>query len=132
MRILIADDNAPLRMALRKLIETEGWTVCGEAVDGVQAVEEARRSKPELIVLDLAMPHANGLQAAEKISQMLPGIPILLHTLYDRQVVHAEATRYGIAHVIPKSDVTVLIATIKDFAERARAPKGFAPHVYPI
>jgi len=127
MRILLADDNESLRLVLRKIIETEGWTVCGDAADGMQAVEQAQALKPDLIILDLAMPHLNGLQAAQRISNLLPGVPMLLNTLYDRQVVHDDAIRQGIALVIPKSDVNALIAAIKSFAQNTRVPGDSPP-----
>jgi DNA-binding NarL/FixJ family response regulator len=124
MRILIAEDNELVRLALRQRIEAhEGWTVCGEAADGSQAIEQALRLKPDLIILDYAMPQANGLQAARRIAELLPGVPILLNTLYDREVVHAEANKYGVSRVIPKSDVTILMAAIKSFAESLSVPK---------
>jgi DNA-binding NarL/FixJ family response regulator len=130
MRILIAEDNEPVRLVLRRTIEAhDGWTVCGEAADGVQAVEQAQRFKPDLIVLDYAMPQANGLQAAHRISEMLPGVPILLNTLYDYEIVHAEAIKHGVSCVIPKSDVRVLIAAIKGFAESISASKIVPPVV---
>jgi DNA-binding NarL/FixJ family response regulator len=56
MRILIAEDSEPVRLALRKRIEAhQGWTVCCEAADGLQAVEQALRLKPDLIILDYAI-----------------------------------------------------------------------------
>jgi len=124
MRILIAEDSEPVRLALRKRIEAhEGWTVCCEATDGLQAVERALRLKPDLIILDYAMPRANGLQAARRISARLPGVPILLNTFYDREIVHAEANKHGVSCVIPKSDSSILMAAIKSFAESLSVPK---------
>jgi DNA-binding NarL/FixJ family response regulator len=124
MRILIADDAEPFRLVLRKTIEAQaGWTVCGEAVDGVQAIEQAQRLKPDLIILDLNMPQANGVQAAHRISQLLPGVPILLNTHSDFELVYADAMKHGVSRVIAKSDPTALIATIKSFGEGVGARK---------
>ena len=62
-RILIADDSAAARRALRNLVEWNDWEVCGEAEDGLAAVEKAAILKPDLVILDFSMPKLNGLQA---------------------------------------------------------------------
>jgi DNA-binding NarL/FixJ family response regulator len=82
VRILIADDDAAIRRLLRRLIETHGgWTVCADARDGHEAVEKTEKLKPDMVVLDLAMPDMNGLQAAREISRNNPELPLLLFTV---------------------------------------------------
>ena len=82
IRILIADDDPSIRRLLRRLIETHGgWTVCADAGDGHEAVDKATQLKPDVAVLDLAMPEMNGLQAAREISRKNPKIPMLLLTV---------------------------------------------------
>lgn len=82
VRILIADDDAAIRRLLRRLIETHGdWTVCADASDGHEAVDKATQLKPDVAVLDLAMPEMNGFQAAREISQTNPELPMLLFTV---------------------------------------------------
>ena len=80
-RLLIADDSAASRRALRNLIEGNGWEVCGEAEDGLAAVEKTAILKPDLVILDFRMPSLNGLQAAQMIHTADPRIPLLLFTL---------------------------------------------------
>jgi DNA-binding NarL/FixJ family response regulator len=80
-RLLIADDSAASRRALRNLIEGNGWEVCGEAEDGLAAVEQTAILKPDLVILDFRMPNLNGLQAAQMIHTADPRIPLLLFTL---------------------------------------------------
>jgi len=80
-RLLIADDSAASRRALRNLIEGNGWEVCGEAEDGLAAVEKAALLKPDLVILDFRMPKLNGLQAAQTIHTADPRIPLLLFTM---------------------------------------------------
>jgi two-component system, NarL family, response regulator EvgA len=63
-KVLIVDDHPSIRFLLRSLIESHDFTVCGEAADGVAAIEEAKRANPDLILLDLAMPRMNGAEAA--------------------------------------------------------------------
>ena len=82
-RILIADDNLPIRLGLRRLLEKQpGWEVCGEAVDGPDAIQKSRELHPDLIILDFLMPRANGLEAAREINKADPRVPILLCTIY--------------------------------------------------
>jgi DNA-binding NarL/FixJ family response regulator len=91
IRILIADDDAAIRRLLRRLIENHaGWSVCGDASDGQDAIGKAIELNPDVIVLDLAMPQMNGLQAAREISRHLPDVPLLLLTV---QQVSKELTR---------------------------------------
>jgi DNA-binding NarL/FixJ family response regulator len=80
-RILIADDSEATRRALRTLIQGNGWDVCGEAENGLRAVEEAATLKPDLVILDFRMPNLNGLQAGQIIHAADPSIPLLLFTL---------------------------------------------------
>jgi response regulator NasT len=92
MGILIADDEAVIRMGLRKMLERMGHRVVGAARDGVEAVELARRTKPDLVILDIKMPRLDGLQAAETIASERP-VPILILTAYsDRELVERAAT----------------------------------------
>ena len=82
IRILIADDDAAIRRLLRRLIETHGgWTVCADARDGHEAVDKVETLKPDVVVLDLAMPEMNGLQAAREIARTNPELPMLLFTV---------------------------------------------------
>jgi DNA-binding NarL/FixJ family response regulator len=82
VRILIADDDEAIRRLLQRLIETHGgWTVCAAARDGHEAVDKAVELQPDLIVLDLAMPEMNGLEAGKEISRHSPELPMLLFTV---------------------------------------------------
>jgi DNA-binding NarL/FixJ family response regulator len=65
--------------------------VCGKAVDGIDAIEKARALKPDLVVLDLAMPRMNGLEAASQLKAMMPQLPIVLFTIYDDVGGHTDA-----------------------------------------
>jgi two-component system chemotaxis response regulator CheY len=80
-RLLIADDSAASRRALRNLIEGNGWEVCGEAEDGLAAIEKTAALKPDLVILDFRMTKLNGLQAGRTIHTPNPRIPLLLFTL---------------------------------------------------
>jgi len=81
LRILIADDSALARKILRDTLKTNGYNVCGEAENGLEAVRMALSLTPDVVVLDLVMPELDGMRAAQKISQALPDTPMILHTL---------------------------------------------------
>jgi DNA-binding NarL/FixJ family response regulator len=104
-RILIADGNAVVRRLLKLLIESRpGWSVCGEAVNGEEAVLKARELKPDEVILDLAMAELNGLLAAREICQALPTVPVLLHTVNNIPAVITEAKKFGIRRVVGKGE----------------------------
>jgi DNA-binding NarL/FixJ family response regulator len=103
-RILIADDNTKVRTALRHLLELNGeWTVCAEAVDGGEAVERARESSPDVVILDFQMPVMNGLQAAQEIAKVAPDVPVLLCTAHLSSNLVDEAQRVGLNGAVSKS-----------------------------
>jgi DNA-binding NarL/FixJ family response regulator len=104
--ILIADDSGAIRTATRHSVESQpGLEVCGEAIDGLDAVEKARTLKPDLIILDLAMPHMNGLQAARELRAMMVRVPIILFTLHADSVTPQDALAAGISAVVSKTNV---------------------------
>lgn len=124
IRILIADGSNVVRKLLKLLIEShEGWVVCAEAVDGKEALRKSRELKPDLVILDLAMPGLNGLLAAREISSILPSVPILLHTVNNIPAVIVESKKFGIRRVIGKGcDGDALLNAIE--AELAAKPQG--------
>jgi CheY-like chemotaxis protein len=82
--VLIADDSASVRLSVRLLLEgRHSEIVVREAVDGLDAIEKAKKSKPDLILLDLAMPRLNGAEAATVLKNDLPKTPVILFTLTD-------------------------------------------------
>jgi DNA-binding NarL/FixJ family response regulator len=104
LRILIADDHRVLRIALKAWLETHaGWLVCAEATNGLEAVQKAAELKPDVIILDLAMPKMDGLQAASQISSASPDMPILVYTNYAvSPEAKLEAKKHGARAVINK------------------------------
>ncbi len=103
--MLIADDHEIVRQGLRSLVESHpGWTVCGEAVDGWDAVHKARELKPDVIALDIGMPNLNGLEAAREILRENPKTKILFLTIYDTEQAVKSAVQIGAKGLILKSD----------------------------
>jgi DNA-binding NarL/FixJ family response regulator len=103
--ILIVDDSDTCRRVTRLFLESQlDLEVCGEAVDGVDAIEKAQALKPDLVVLDLAMPRMNGVEAASLLRAMMPRVPIVLFTMYDDAVGRALALDVGANVVLGKPD----------------------------
>jgi CheY-like chemotaxis protein len=112
MRVLIVDDSAVIRESLRRLFNSEGFTVCDVAEDGAQAIEKAGQTHPDLIVLDYSMPVMNGIQAAEKLKRLMPRVLLILFTAHATSALEEEARAAGISAVVSKQkDPFVLITT---------------------
>lgn len=113
-RILIADDNLLVRRALRTVLEQARDCQVFEAGNGKEAVDQAIRISPDLIILDLAMPEMDGFACTREISKLLPGVPILLHTLYWSPRVAIEALKAGARKAILKSQSNAVIAAVME------------------
>lgn len=104
-RILIVDDSPLVRQRLRELLEQHpDWCVCGEAANGEEAVQRARELAPDLIVLDFMMPVMNGLEAARAISNLVPGVPILMFSMHISRQLVQEAQDAGVRGAVLKTD----------------------------
>ena len=106
--VLIVDDNIQLRRVIRVQVEAAGLEVCGEAVDGLDAIEKARLLKPDLIILDLSMPRMNGIDAAREISDICPDVPILLYTMHAEVIRRGGELPAGITAVVAKTENLVV------------------------
>lgn len=119
-RIFLAKDSLKFRQLLKGLIEVhEGWRVCGETGDGLEAVEKVIELKPDVVVVDFAMARLNGLQVAAKISSACPGLPIILHTVHVFPAMIAEAKKVGICEVVGKNETAErLLGIIETLVEK--------------
>jgi DNA-binding NarL/FixJ family response regulator len=95
MKILIADDHALFRDSLRSLLEAHGLEVVGEARNGREAVELARKLKPEVVLMDLSMPEMDGLAATRLLSADLPEVKVVVLTASDEDAKLFEAIKSG-------------------------------------
>jgi len=120
-RILIADDHDIVRCGIRTLLETHsGWAVCGEARNGREAVAKVAELKPDLVVMDVAMPMLNGMDAARQILKDRPGIPILIYTLYESDELIRQVLETGARGFILKSDAAEnLLLAVEALQRRA-------------
>jgi DNA-binding NarL/FixJ family response regulator len=125
-RILIADDNESVRNALRDVLSQQnGWSVCGEAMNGRSAVSLALEMKPDLVILDFLMPLMNGLAAAAEISREMPDVPIVLYTMHKSEQLEREAKKVGIKKVISKvGPFDDFVADLSHLLSDGEAPVG--------
>ncbi len=109
-RVLIADDHELVRRGLRSLLESRpGWEICGEAKDGMEAVEMTKALVPDLILLDITMPRLNGLDAARRIRKEVPQTQILILSQHDIEEMSASALEAGARAYVSKSDVAITL-----------------------
>jgi DNA-binding NarL/FixJ family response regulator len=118
IRVLLADDHSLVRRGFRRLLEDEpGIKVVGEASDGAQAVELARELRPDVIVMDMAMPGLNGNQATIEILKFLPGVGVVILSMYGEANYVRNAMKAGARGYLLKNASEVdLAAAVKNVA----------------
>lgn len=103
--ILIADDHMQMRGVLKGILKAQAdWHVCAVANNGLEAVRKAAEWKPDVAILDLAMPVMDGLRATREILLTLPTVPILLYTNHYPATLEREAKKVGIRQVLSKTE----------------------------
>lgn len=122
IRVVIADDHPHVRSALRHVLELEpDFDVVGEADDGLAAVHEVERARPDLVILDYRMPELNGVQVARRIGTMAPETAMVMLTSEEDPTVRAEAERAGVARYLLKSGrADELVRTLRGAARADR------------
>lgn len=101
----MADDSDTVRKFVNKYLVQRDFVVCGEAVDGEDAIEKARKLKPDLILMDVAMPRTNGIVAASVVKEMMPTVRIVLFTMYSEAIAKAfPHTGLAVDAVVAKAD----------------------------
>ncbi len=121
LRILVVDDSETTRRILRTLLGSREWTICGEAEDGWSGVEKFEELKPDVVVLDLAMPDMDGIETARMMTSSNPKIPIILFTILGFQGLERSAKEAGIRAIVPKTEAWSLIGSIETLVDEARS-----------
>ena len=131
LRIVIADDHELVRKGLRSVLDAQtGWTICGEAVNGREAVELARKIKPDVMVMDVTMPELNGLEATRQILKDRPKTEVLILTVHESEQLVSEVLAAGARGYILKGDTTrLLVAAIESIAQHKPFFTGTASEV---
>lgn len=115
MKVLVVDDHDGVRAMLRRFLgDIGGCEVVGEATDGVEAVELALRLKPDVVVMDYAMPSMNGLDATERIKAELPHVDVFMYTSSEAPA-EPEMLRRGAAAVFRKDQIAELVEALRNW-----------------
>jgi DNA-binding NarL/FixJ family response regulator len=122
-RVLLADDHELVRRGIRGLLNTKrSWTIVGEAADGAEAVEKARKLNPDIVILDIDMPNVNGLEATPRIRAAAPNAKIVMLTLHESGEMVRRALETGAQGFVLKSDLAEgLVTALKEVSQ----PKPF-------
>jgi DNA-binding NarL/FixJ family response regulator len=124
-QVLIADDSKTVRGILTKFLQAQrNINVCGEAANGFEAVEQAKKLRPDLILLDLAMPEMNGAEAASVLKRLMPKVPIIVFTMYSENLGRSLTSAIGVDMVLSKPDG---MKALMDAVETLTNQDGAAP-----
>jgi len=124
-QVLIADDNTIVRNIIKSFLSVRSdLAVCGEAVNGLEAVEKAKALKPDLVLLDVAMPEMNGAEAASVLKKTMPEVAIILFTMYRENVGKYLSSAIGVDAVLSKPDGLSTLVRVID----AVLPSGSTSH----
>src|SRR6195256_2135439 len=105
LRILVVDDHAVVRRGVRSLLEShEGWEVCGEATTGGDAVEQSRRLRSDVVVMDLSLPELNGLNATRQVLKDAPDTEVLVLTMHHSEELARDVLQAGARAYVLKAD----------------------------
>jgi DNA-binding NarL/FixJ family response regulator len=119
--VLVVDDVESERTAIRTAIESRTkFRVCGEASNGLEAIRQASELKPDLVLMDLAMPQMNGLEAAKVLRNTMPTVPVVLLTLH-ADLLGPRSSVHGVTLVLSKDDG---LAPLLRCVERLLGPKS--------
>src|SRR5882762_5662438 len=120
--VLIVDDSAEVLAVVRNFLERasekSGFTVCGEATNGLDAIKQAEVLKPDLVLMDLRMPVMNGFETATVLKRLLPKTQIILFSNYTHELGTTLALAVGIDLIMPKGSLTEMIAGLRTLTDR--------------
>jgi DNA-binding NarL/FixJ family response regulator len=118
VRVLIADDHAVLRDGLRGAFTDAGLEVVGEAVDGEEAVELARRTRPDVFVMDLSMPVIDGIEATRRVHRVEPDVRVLVLTMHaDPELVGRARAAGAIGYLLKDSTLDEVVEAVRRVAD---------------
>jgi two-component system chemotaxis response regulator CheY len=123
VRILIVDDSDTTRRILNTIVRSRHWTICGEAENGWSGVKKFQELKPDLVLLDLAMPDINGIEVARMMSGLDRTIPIIMFTILNLDGLETAARNAGVRDIVSKGECWNLLSSIESAiakSERSR------------
>ena len=113
LRIMVVEDSETTRRIIRAILETREWKICGEAKNGQAAIRQFRKLRPDVVILDLAMPGLSGIEVAARLSKIDPLVPLILFTISEVDHLYEAARAAGIYAVVSKTRAWDLIGTVK-------------------
>jgi len=115
IRILIVDDDPTIRMLVARLLRRQsGWEPCGEASNGAEAIQKVEELSPDVVIMDLGMPVMTGLQAARRIAQNHPRLPMLMMSVQEvSNTLATEARRAGYRGAVTKSSGNEIVRGVE-------------------
>ncbi len=118
-RVLVADDASFMRQMIREIVEAEGFEVCGEASDGVEAVDEYKRLQPDVVTMDIVMPLKSGIDAVRGIMALDPSACVVMCSALGQETLVTEAIQAGAKDFIVKPfKPDAVIETLKKVLEK--------------
>ena len=120
LRILIVDDSDVTRRILATIVRSRHWTVCGEAENGWSGIKKFQELRPDVVLLDLAMPDINGIEVARMMSGLDRSVPIILFTILDLEGIEKTARNAGIRAIVSKGECWNLLSSIEMVIEPSR------------
>ena len=114
LRILIVDDSDTTRRILNTIVRSRQWTVCGEANSGWSGIRKFQEQRPDLVLLDLAMPDINGIEVARMMTGLDPAVPIIMFTMLNLEGLEKAARNAGERAIVSKGECWNLLTSIED------------------
>ena len=117
-RFLIVDDSDLVRRSLRMVLQANpDWEICGEAADGISAVEMFKELRPNIVILDFQMPGINGIETARRMAEIAPAVPVVLFTQHASADLERHALEVGIRSVVSKTNAFPMVGMIESLLE---------------
>jgi DNA-binding NarL/FixJ family response regulator len=128
-RILIVDDSELVRQGLRTVLRANPeWEICGEAADGLTAVDMFRELRPDIVIVDFQMPGINGIETARRMAAIAPEVPLVMFTQHASPDLEQHAHDVGIRSVVSKTDAFPMVGIIEALlTSRKVSPNGKHP-----
>ena len=128
LSILVVDDHEEVRQGIRALLSLRaGWSICGEAGDGIEAIEKAKRLRPNVVLMDISMPRMQGIEATRIIRREVPESEVIIVSQNDFGLIHKAAAEAGATGFVDKSRISQdLLKTIEALANNVteRGPRA--------
>ena len=122
LRVLVVDDTPEARMLVGFLLDEEPtWEVVGEAANGIEAIERAHATRPDLVLIDMSMPRMDGLEALPRLRRILPDALLVLLTAFPVADLRGQAVACGADACLDKVDMAVtLLPALRSLVEEHR------------